>query len=335
MQFSNGSKQVGFCHPYLLGHFMRSVMQSCSSSLSVLILLISTFTTVSESALPSVKVKLHDSATLSCSGRCSGLARWTVFHKRSDTLAKCDQTSCRSVKEGYQMIHDQYLKGNLSLTITDADFTKRARYTCDCDDKDLCDVHLQIEPLKTPVQIKPGDSLVLKLDVSDPVAVIYKSTGTAGPSSGQICTVKGRSTQCKDEYTKRASLTSALELRGVTSSDSGDYTVMDTINNEAIHTYTLTVKDGELCMCRDQGAALRGWMVPVLAVSVAVLLAVCAVSVGMNVWQRREIRQLQMKLERNGDVNQDQNGADMNGLGNPGAEEQQRLAQLSVDQGAV
>ncbi|XP_017539898.2 uncharacterized protein LOC108412412 isoform X1 [Pygocentrus nattereri] len=321
MQLSNGSKQAGFWHPHLLGqHFMRSVMQSCSSALCFLILLTTTFSTGSESAVTPVKVKLHDSATLPCSERCSGLARWTVFHKRSDTLAECDQTSCRSVKEGYQMIHDQYLKGNLSLTITDADFTKRARYTCDCDDKDLCDVHLQIEPLKTPVQKKNGESLLLKLDVSDPVAVIYNSTGAAIRYSGQICTVKGRSTQCKDEYTQRASLTSALELRGVTPSDSGDYTVMDTINNEAIHTYTLTIKggagseaqdqiykfprirrsapsDGELCRCRDQGAALPGWIVPVLSALVAVLLAVCAASVGMNVWQRREIRQLQMKPE--------------------------------------
>ena len=100
---------------------------------------------VSESADLPGKVKLHDSATLPCYERCSGSARWTVFHKRSDTLAECDQTSCRSVKEGYQMIHDQYLKGNLSLIITDADFTKRGWYTSDCDGKDVCDVHLQIE----------------------------------------------------------------------------------------------------------------------------------------------------------------------------------------------
>ncbi|XP_036454168.1 uncharacterized protein LOC118827061 [Colossoma macropomum] len=165
-------------------------MQSCSSALCILILLTSTFTTVSESAVGPVKVKLHDSATLPCSERCSGLVRWTVFHKPTDVLAECDQTSCRS-KEGYQMIHDQYLKGNLSLTITEADFSKRGWYTSDCDGKDICDVQLQIEPLNTTVQIEPGESLVLKLDISDPVAVIYNSTVAAGPSSGQICKVDG------------------------------------------------------------------------------------------------------------------------------------------------
>ncbi|XP_037387441.1 uncharacterized protein LOC108412283 [Pygocentrus nattereri] len=234
-------------------------MQSCSSAHCVLILLISTFTTESSNILwrasgepqlsrtasndYSVKVKLHDSATLPCSERCSGSAKWTVFTKRRDTLAECDQTSCRSVKEGYQMIHDQYLKGNFSLIITDADFSKRGWYTCDCDDKDICDVQLQIESLNTTVEMMAGESLILRLDVSDPVDVIYNSTGTPGPSSGQICTVDGPSLQCKPEYTQRSSLTSGVELRRMTPSDSGVYTVMDSRNKEVIHTYTVTVQD--------------------------------------------------------------------------------------------
>ncbi|KAL7839014.1 hypothetical protein SRHO_G00256720 [Serrasalmus rhombeus] len=99
-----------------------------------------------------------------CSERCSGLVRWSEFSKSTDVLAECDQTSCRSVKEGYQMIHDQYLKGDFSLIITDADFTKRGLYTSDCD------------ALRSPIQIKPGKSLMLKLEISDPVEVIYNST---------------------------------------------------------------------------------------------------------------------------------------------------------------
>ncbi|KAK1784092.1 hypothetical protein P4O66_021180, partial [Electrophorus voltai] len=56
----------------------------------------------------------------------------------------CNQTSCQS-EEGFHMSHDQYLKGDLSLTITDADYTKRTWYTCACNGKDICDVSLQIE----------------------------------------------------------------------------------------------------------------------------------------------------------------------------------------------
>ncbi|KAK1784482.1 hypothetical protein P4O66_000758, partial [Electrophorus voltai] len=57
---------------------------------------------------------------------------------------KFNQTSCQS-EEGFHMSHDQYLKGDLSLTITDADYTKRSLYTCTCSGKDICDVSLQIE----------------------------------------------------------------------------------------------------------------------------------------------------------------------------------------------
>ncbi|KAI4885120.1 hypothetical protein NFI96_000447 [Prochilodus magdalenae] len=197
----------------------------------------------SDSDDPPVTVKLHDSATLPCFGRCPGSARWTVFHKRSDALAECDRTSCRSVKEGYQMIHEECLKGNFSLIISDADFSKRNWYTCDCDSRDVCDVQLKIEPLNTTVEVMPGESLILRLDVSDPVEVVYNSAATPGASGGLICTVDGGSLQCKPEYTQRAVITSGLELRGVSPSDSGVYAVMDKRSKDLIHIYTVDVQD--------------------------------------------------------------------------------------------
>ncbi|KAL7836104.1 hypothetical protein AOLI_G00273880 [Acnodon oligacanthus] len=245
-----------------------SVMQFCSSALCILILLMSTVTT----DVPPVKVNLHDPATLPCSERCSGLVRWTVSHKPSDPLAECDHTSCRSVKEGYQMIRDQYLKGNLSLTITDADFTKRNWYTCQCDDKDLCDVNLQIEPFNTMVQIEPGESLVLGLDVSDTVDVIYNSTGAAGPSSDQICRVDGGSLQCKPEYTQRVSVISALELRAVTPSDNGVYTIMTIRNEEVIRTYSVTVKGDHSDLDTDKGAPVPAWGIVLIVMGAAVIV---------------------------------------------------------------
>ncbi|KAL6466196.1 hypothetical protein MHYP_G00263290 [Metynnis hypsauchen] len=122
-----------------------SVMQSCSSALCILILLISTFTAVSESCFSQVKVKLHDSAVLPCYGRCSGWGRWTALSNPDDPVAECNQTSCRSVKEGYLMIHDQYLNGNLSLIITDAVFSQRTWYTCKCESYNICDDSVQTE----------------------------------------------------------------------------------------------------------------------------------------------------------------------------------------------
>ncbi|KAK1784307.1 hypothetical protein P4O66_019951, partial [Electrophorus voltai] len=95
-------------------------------------------------SFPSVKVNLHDDATLPCTQTCSGLVTWTLYHKPHDILAQCNQTSCQS-EEGFHMSHNQYLKGDLSLTITDADYTKRSLYTCACKGQEICDMSLQIE----------------------------------------------------------------------------------------------------------------------------------------------------------------------------------------------
>ncbi|XP_037387265.1 uncharacterized protein LOC108415469 [Pygocentrus nattereri] len=249
-------------------------MQSCSSTLCILILLTFKVTTGSEAAVSSGKVNLHASASLSCSERCSGLVRWTLSHKDDDPLAECDQTSCRSVKKGYQMIYDQYLKGDFSLNITDADFTKRGWYTCQCDDIYLCDVKLQIERLNSTVQKKPGESLVLDLDVSDAVKVLYIGTGAANRSSGRICTVDRCSLHCKPEYKERVS--AALRLSGMKPSDSGVYTTMATRNEEVFRSYSVTVQDDLPCLDTGEGAAVPAWICVLIAVLVAgiVILAV-------------------------------------------------------------
>lgn len=95
-------------------------------------------------AVPSVKVKFNHTAALPCKRRCSGTVKWTMSHNRDVALAQCDQRLCHSV-EGYGMSHDQYLKGNFSLSITAADYSKRGLYTCECDSRDVCDIYLSIE----------------------------------------------------------------------------------------------------------------------------------------------------------------------------------------------
>ncbi|KAI4882485.1 hypothetical protein NFI96_009311, partial [Prochilodus magdalenae] len=192
------------------------------------------------------RVKLHDSATLPCAGTCSGVAKWTVLQKPSEVLAECDQTSCRSVKEGYQMNRDQYLKRNFSLIITDADYSTKTWFTCKCDDRNICDVDVETYPLRTTLKIEVGESLVLGINISAPVEVLYNSTGGAGPSRVQICTVNGGSLQSNPEYEQRANLISdlppVLELRRMIPSDSGVYWIVDKNSGEDIHIYTVTVE---------------------------------------------------------------------------------------------
>ncbi|KAL7836107.1 hypothetical protein AOLI_G00273910 [Acnodon oligacanthus] len=180
----------------------------------------------SAASVPAVKVDLHDSATLPCSERCSGLVRWTVFHNPSDVLAECDQTSCRSVKEGYQMIHDQYLKGDLSLTITDADFTKRGWYTSPEYSKKM---HL-------------GETLTLDLPVSEPVKVTFNRTGDLTPNPVKLCEVEHRKIWCDPAYEERVEFQSGLVLKDLKDSDDGIYTLVDTKNEEIVSTYKITVR---------------------------------------------------------------------------------------------
>ncbi|XP_036416843.1 uncharacterized protein LOC118800810 isoform X2 [Colossoma macropomum] len=186
-------------------------------------------------SVPSVKVNLHGNATLPCSVTCSGLFTWV--RSNDDVVAQCDQTSCQSVKAGYQMIHDQYLKGDLSLIITDADFSMRDTYACECDGTALRDVEFSINALNSTVQIRSSESLVLDLETPDPVEV--NSTGLGSSPSGQICTVDGRSPQCSGDYKHRVSLSPALELNEMKLSDSGVYTR----TKKVLHVYTVTVQD--------------------------------------------------------------------------------------------
>ncbi|KAI4904209.1 hypothetical protein NFI96_031374 [Prochilodus magdalenae] len=56
-----------------------------------------------------------------------------------------------------------------------------------------------------------------------------------------LCTVKDCKLQCHDDYQQRVSLTSGLQLRGLTQSDSGVYTVRDKKTKEVTYIYRVTV----------------------------------------------------------------------------------------------
>ncbi|XP_053485999.1 uncharacterized protein LOC128610607 [Ictalurus furcatus] len=237
-------------------------MESCRVPHHVLLLIILMFITVSESAFP-VRGKFNQTADLRCEYKCSGLAKWTLFSNGDDVVAECDQTSCRSVKEGFKMSHDRYLKGNLTLTITAADDSKRNTYTCWCGDEDVADVRLSIEPLTSSDQINTDEDLKLDLHVSEGVKVIYKGK--------EICRVDKSSLHCTDEYTPRTSLSNTvLTLRGVKSTDGGVYIVRYTENNEALHTYEVSVRETHLN--RQQESAKPVWAMVLIVLVVHWLL---------------------------------------------------------------
>ncbi|KAM9447079.1 uncharacterized protein Hap1MRO34_023531 [Clarias gariepinus] len=199
-----------------------------------------------------VKTRFNESATLPCERECSGLVQWVVTHSRDDVVARCDQTSCSS-EEGYELSHAQYLKGDLSLTITAADYRKRNTYTCQCDSKDVCDVRLSVECVHSTTESHPGGSLTVGVSISERVKITFISSaedddgggggggGGGGQSSVTLCTVEGREVDCNPEYEKRTWFQSSLTLSDLKQTDSGVYTVWDIDHDEIIATHTLTV----------------------------------------------------------------------------------------------
>ncbi|KAK3514097.1 hypothetical protein QTP70_003393, partial [Hemibagrus guttatus] len=212
---------------------------------------------------------------------CAGEKRNEVIEMLS--RLRCGQTSCWSEK-GFSISHDQYLKGDFSLTITAADYSQRKVYACECGDIDYSYVRLVIETVFSPVQMEFHEDLKLHVSVPEPVEVIYKSSGSADEV---ICRVNNLSLQCKDEYRDRTSLTyPEITLRHVEPRDSGSYTIRDTENEQDIQIYAVSV----------EGPGFPVWGI------VLIVLICCCVAVGMYFWQRQLMRKHLMRKTDKPDV---------------------------------
>ncbi|KAK2860026.1 hypothetical protein Q7C36_004192 [Tachysurus vachellii] len=237
------------------------------------------------SAVTTVEVKINQTAALPCKRRCSYQATW--FTNPGYVVAQCNQTSCWS-EEGFSISHDQYLKGDLTLNIPAADYSKRNMYTCQCDGEDVNYFHLSFESFISSVQVKPGEDLQLDLEISDQVMVTFKHIDSADPHGVQICSVYKRSLNCTAEYTQRTSLNNTLlTLRGVKRTDDGVYIIRHTKFNETLHNYTVTV--------RDQNKIV---LVVVVVVVVLVLLVATLIVLILNL--RKKISQQPEEMIRPG-----------------------------------
>ncbi|XP_060738941.1 uncharacterized protein LOC132854501 isoform X1 [Tachysurus vachellii] len=198
----------------------------------------------------STVIELHQPAALSCEYRCSGSVKWIKTQTLSEVIvvAQCNETSCSS-EEGFNISHDQYLKGNLSLSITVADYSKRGWYTCWCGDRAVYYASLRIKAVGFLHQIPTGDSLVLNFQIPERLKVVLNRSAGEGGGGGArgaqslvsvpVCSVDGRTVQCSDEYRKRVKLNCSLTLSDVQEADGGVYNIQDTENDEVISTHTL------------------------------------------------------------------------------------------------
>ncbi|XP_060739719.1 uncharacterized protein LOC132855025 [Tachysurus vachellii] len=262
------------------GGVVSLTMQFCSFYRCVLFLLTLIFTTALE--ICPTRAKLHEPVMLSCIHQCSGLLKWNLLSNRDVILAQCNQTSCKSEK-GFGISYDQYLHGDLSLTITAADYSKRNVYACECEDSDFTYVRLVIETVFTPVQMKPDEALRMTVSVPEPVEVIYKSGNSADEV---ICNVTKDSLQCKNDYRHRTSLTyPELTLKHMKPRDSGSYTIRDVKNNEDLQIYAVSVQD-------KSGFPVWGSVLIVLS------LLCCCVGVGIYLLQKNKLHTRLLQVEQ-------------------------------------
>ncbi|KAG9261558.1 hypothetical protein AMEX_G25125 [Astyanax mexicanus] len=244
-----------------------------------------------ESKFSFIFTKLHEAATLPCNQTCSGSVTWA--HKEN-VLAQCDQTSCHST-EGFQMFHDQYLKGNLSLTISEADFSKRMWYTCRCDGKEICDVSLRIQPFSLPVSVQAGQSLSLDLPVPDNVEVILNRTDDGSSNTFRLCRIEGHKAQCDSLYKQRVSVGSSLQLKEVKNQDGGVYILWDIKNDEVIGMYTVTVT--------EPSAGQDGSVATPVAVVLGVLLVFAVLVIAVLFVKYQQLRKCLRRQKKQAQIN--------------------------------
>ncbi|XP_066509287.1 uncharacterized protein [Hoplias malabaricus] len=252
----------------------------------------------SASAFNFTMVKLHEAAFLPCYHSCSGLVTWSMPGNK-DVLAQCNRMSCQ-FKEGFHMSHGQYLQGNLSLTIHDADFSKKSWYTCTCGGQIICDVSLRLEPFSFPVVVQTGGPLSLDFPNSDDIEVAFKRIDN--PQSSRLCTIKGDRLQCESAYEKRVMLSSTLQLKQVKSRDGGIYIIRDIKNDEVIGMYNVTV-EGSSSHTNDslsvEGIPRSQYVfVQTLAAVFGGLLVVAILVIAVLIDQNRRLQKCQQRTEK-------------------------------------
>ncbi|XP_027011677.2 uncharacterized protein LOC113656558 [Tachysurus fulvidraco] len=245
------------------------------------------FSTALTASGGSITVKLHHNFTLKCEQKCSGVLRWS---RNRATVAQCNQMSCSS-KEGFILSHDQFLKGNLSLTITAADYSRRGLYTCQCDEADLRHVRLLIQTQEITRVIAPGKPIDVPLPLTDQVEVRFTASDAAQPSDMQICTVDHEEIKCSSNYRARSSCLNTLQITDGRVSDTGSYTVRDQMNNETLAILRVQVREEQPGPDRGQECVMPVWLLVLVLVLVLVVSAFVVLLV-MHVRLKREILQL-------------------------------------------
>ncbi|XP_076849778.1 uncharacterized protein LOC143497996 isoform X3 [Brachyhypopomus gauderio] len=190
----------------------------------------------STTAFEIIRAHLHEPASLPCYHKCSGNLEWMTSNDQT-ILATCDQRNHCWTQEGFQMSSEQFKEGNLSLTVTSADHSKKRWYSAFCNGQKVCYCSLLIQPSYSSINHMIGQTLVLDLLTMVPVKVTFEGVDTSG-----YCTLNGRSQKCTPEYQDRVRVIgNFLLLTALTPSDTGFCTVHEVETGDLVTNITTAV----------------------------------------------------------------------------------------------
>ncbi|XP_026865131.2 uncharacterized protein LOC113576943 isoform X2 [Electrophorus electricus] len=180
--------------------------------------------------------QLYEPASLPCYHQCSGELKWLTSREQT-VVATCDQHNRCRAKEGFEMSYEQFRKGNLSMTVTSADHSKKCWYIAACNGQKVCDCSLLIQPVHSSIVFISGQTLSLDLHTMLPLNVKFE-----GEDSSGNCTLNGRYLECTAKYKGRVNIiNNLLVLTALTPSDTGFCIVRELETGDLVANITITV----------------------------------------------------------------------------------------------
>ncbi|XP_057187122.1 uncharacterized protein si:dkey-22i16.9 [Triplophysa rosa] len=189
---------------------------------------------------------------------------------------------------------NHYRDGDLSLSISMVTPSDSGLYQCYYETEEPGHpgaVTLTVTAHRSTTERQVGDNLTLDVINSERVTVTFTNSQGVGML---VCSVEGRTSTCDPKYKHRVFVVNAsLVLSGLTSADSGTFTVKDNVGN-IMSVCTVTVKD--VAQIYSGIAVLTMILVPMFFVALA--------GIGLILWYKCYRKPQQQ--QRNGQFNSQQ-----------------------------
>ncbi|XP_056586771.1 uncharacterized protein si:dkey-22i16.9 [Triplophysa dalaica] len=230
----------------------------------------------------SVNASVQHNVTLPCYARTEKL----MADDAMKILWKKDREPFLEVKNGHtsygsgftkraSVSLNDYRDGDLSLSISMVTLSDSGLYQCYYETEEPGHpgaITLTVTAHRSIIERQVGDNLTLDVMNSEQVTVTFINSEGVGML---VCSVEGRTSSCDPKYKHRVFVVNAsLVLSGLTSADSGTFTLQDNMGN-IMSVCTVTVKD--VAEIYSRRAVLTVILLPILFI-------ICVALAGLILW---------------------------------------------------